>query len=475
MSVASVEAASVKSVETTSVESVETMPVESLATTSVQPLKTMSVESEDEAPSYNDFIFAAEDEQDLLDRNLLSQPFPDGTRLVHRQCLGRWSYNQPLSQLPTDFVPIPIMTESKATLEYLGFNERTTARLWARWQAWLMPEFPCKLLASFPDVFASTIGAEGCRRYNNTWSEDDGLWYECMDHIGLSTEFQQAIMDPDFRTLRLSQSCYYWVNNTINMRWNNLESVRLASLHRANQLKEASLPRPENIKPTICRAPLVSPFTAFSKPALITAQGDADSLPLFKAVDLAEVESMLNDSGDTLDRRFFGKRGRYAPGDFYGGSSDYRHFITDRDLAVLEAGYIRRRQIVKSAAVAHITVDLDSLWDLPDDKLSTLYWPREEWKQVVTDACKRYCRPYWAKGAAVAIGNMPRKPRDALRVMRSEEEMTHDDVWKNGDGEDVVQYAFPHGDDEVDFFEDRVEWSLKVFPLTEEEAELIEG
>ncbi|PHH80950.1 hypothetical protein CDD80_5160 [Ophiocordyceps camponoti-rufipedis] len=435
----------------------------------------MPVESEDKTPSYNEMVFAPEDEQDLLERELLSAPFPDGTRLVHRQCLGRWTYNQPLSQLPTDFVPIPITTESEATLRYLGFDEHTAARLWDRWQACSMPEFGCKEFSSFPDLFASTIGTEDCRQYNNTWSEDDGLWYECMDYMGLSTEFQQAIMDPDFRTIRLSQSCYYWVNNTIDMRWNNLLSVRMASLHRASQLEKGS---PPQHKSTICRAPLVSPFTAMSKPALKTAHGDSDSLPLFKAVDLNEVESMLNDTGDTLDKSFFdGYSARYAVGDFC-DSSGNRHFITDRDVAVMEASYIRRRQMVKSAAVAHITVDLHSLWDLPDDKIYTLYWPREDWKEVVTDSCNYSC-PDWAKEASVMIGNMPRKPMDALRAMESGEELSHDDVWKNGAGEDVVQYAFPHAslydDEEVDFFEDRVEWSLKVFPLTEEEAERIEG
>jgi hypothetical protein len=81
-------------------------------------------------------------------------------------------------------------------------------------------------------------------RRNDTTSEDnDQEWYDCMNAHGIATEFQDSIMDPFFKPLRLTKSCMEWVLDTVNMRYRGLEHIQRASDEREEALQQVRLSR----------------------------------------------------------------------------------------------------------------------------------------------------------------------------------------------------------------------------------------
>ncbi|KAJ5385403.1 hypothetical protein N7517_003314 [Penicillium concentricum] len=55
--------------------------------------------------------------------------------------------------------------------------------------------------------------------------DDDARWFHCMDLYGISSELQQAIMDPKFRHIRLTKSRKFWAQNTSKLRYRGLQAV----------------------------------------------------------------------------------------------------------------------------------------------------------------------------------------------------------------------------------------------------------
>lgn len=55
--------------------------------------------------------------------------------------------------------------------------------------------------------------------------DSDTQWRKCMDACGLAVETQDAIVDPQFTYLRLSKSCLHWMNDTMDMRYAELDDI----------------------------------------------------------------------------------------------------------------------------------------------------------------------------------------------------------------------------------------------------------
>lgn len=71
-----------------------------------------------------------------------------------------------------------------------------------------------------------------------------------MQEMGLSAEFQTAIMDPPFKAIRLTGSCKDWVVDTIKARYEDLLAIQETSQKRARAV--ASRPRLGQSGPCPC-------------------------------------------------------------------------------------------------------------------------------------------------------------------------------------------------------------------------------
>lgn len=43
----------------------------------------------------------------------------------------------------------------------------------------------------------------------DVWGDDDAAWIECMIQCGMDEGFQDAVMDPRFRAIRLRETCAF--------------------------------------------------------------------------------------------------------------------------------------------------------------------------------------------------------------------------------------------------------------------------
>jgi hypothetical protein len=127
---------------------------------------------------------------------------------------------------------IPTVLVSYETLLYVGLSEARATELWTRWSNWpthgprretdsddgygLVVEFDDWILSSFE---------------NRPDAADDSTeeWRACLERCGISSDLQDAIMDPHFDYLRLSHSCIHWINDTVKMRYEGLIDIQKTS------------------------------------------------------------------------------------------------------------------------------------------------------------------------------------------------------------------------------------------------------
>lgn len=139
---------------------------------------------------------------------------------------------------------------SRATLVYVGLTEEKAAELWNQWINW--PKYgPSRywldsddgLQVTFHDICSQSLNGQ----QHTCCGEDDSKWVDCMNAWGISKEMQEAIMDPAFECIRDTNSCIYWVENTIDMRYRGLE-YRVEIAAKAASDLEGGLPGQETEK-----------------------------------------------------------------------------------------------------------------------------------------------------------------------------------------------------------------------------------
>ena len=70
--------------------------------------------------------------------------------------------------------------------------------------------------------------------------ETDDEWKATLQRLGISDEAQEAILDPHFEYLRLSDSCDFWVKDTVQMRFAALSDIQRTSVEREKALRRGS-------------------------------------------------------------------------------------------------------------------------------------------------------------------------------------------------------------------------------------------
>lgn len=194
-------------------------------------------------------ILAPLDSAELINCGLLGPGRTTGSQRLHKRRLNRSSdeenhdisLNISLSSPAADgaFAMIPVALISYETLVYVGLSEAKATELWNQWTSW-----PAQgpLRETDPDdggwivTFKDFIIGSFENRVDAV-DDNDQEWRACLNRCGVAVDLQNAIMDPRFKYLRLSQSCLYWVNDTVNMRYAGLEDIQRSSHEREMQLR----------------------------------------------------------------------------------------------------------------------------------------------------------------------------------------------------------------------------------------------
>ncbi|RFU76541.1 hypothetical protein TARUN_5705 [Trichoderma arundinaceum] len=190
-------------------------------------------------------ILQPEDKRALVNQGLLLLDTPKDTQRIHKRRLTRNSnveYSHlPLNSEPDMFVTIPEELVSLATIQYLGYGEESATHIWNRWIASAPGYYVPESDPAFGTPFIDAIIGYSDRRYDiDTCDEDDEKWHECMNRCGIDRDTQNAIMNPAFKRIRLTESCLFWIRDTIELRYLALLEVQKASHERSRAIEGAS-------------------------------------------------------------------------------------------------------------------------------------------------------------------------------------------------------------------------------------------
>jgi hypothetical protein len=203
-------------------------------------------------------ILAPLDSADLLNRGLLGPGRTTGFHRLHKRRLNRSSdeenhdipLNVSLSSPAADdaFAMIPVALISYETLVYVGLSEAKATELWSQWTNW-PAQGPRRetdpddggLIVTFKDFIIGSF-----KNRVDVADDNEQQWQACLNGCGIAVDVQNAIMDPRFKDLCLSQSCLYWVNDTIKMRYAGLEDIQRSSREREMQLRRIATRSDDN-------------------------------------------------------------------------------------------------------------------------------------------------------------------------------------------------------------------------------------
>ena len=449
-------------------------------------------------------VLASADVEDLSSTGLISPPSSDGTRRVHKRRLNRSSDDDnshlPLTPIsPTSsssvtemYATIPELLVSLATLKYLGYTDTAANQIWDRWSNW--PSTPPGRFEVDSDgeiLFLDVAVSHLTRvRDQDTWDENDHSWFHFMNLGGINLEVQTAIMDPIYKRIRLTESCYFWVKDTIKLRYRGLEAIQTASRERAMAMARAAS-RPgyststhdgssiggssgssqitlsqkdgqRSISGTMRMAPGISSDTAFSN-ACRSAQNIPGSIILYKGLDQARLNGFFDNSGAIVA---WEKMFSNPPTDFLRSPGFY--FTVQRDIAEHYACYAKRRDDLQSVVIVHVIVPNRKVECLSTTQLQKTYWPSVEWKNLVwhcRNANKFPSQLRKFKQASLIIGTIAKKPNRVYNNMDSFAQIDESCVFKTKDGRNAVQYVF-HDDEGHEFLEELAPGSVTVHPVS---------
>lgn len=183
------------------------------------------------------------DSADLLNRGLLRPGRTTGYHRLHKRRLNRSSDEEnqdipllvSLSSPAADdaFAMIPVALISYETLDYVGLSEAKATKLWSQWTNWpsLGPRRETDpddggLIVTFKDFIIGSFE----NRVDAT-SDNAQQWRTCLNECGIAVDVQDAIMDPHFKYLYLSQSCLCWImtlSKCATQGWRTFRELRVS-------------------------------------------------------------------------------------------------------------------------------------------------------------------------------------------------------------------------------------------------------
>ncbi|KAI4251211.1 MAG: hypothetical protein L6R42_008468 [Xanthoria sp. 1 TBL-2021] len=112
-------------------------------------------------------------------------------------------------------VTIPAVLESVQALSFIGFTDRAADQIMYRHS----------LVSAHRDDVDILSFAKGHIRSAKDASLPWENWRDAMDEMGVKNSVQEAIMLPQFESLRLTQSAMFWVLDTISAKYMYLQSI----------------------------------------------------------------------------------------------------------------------------------------------------------------------------------------------------------------------------------------------------------
>lgn len=443
-------------------------------------------------------ILAPLDAANLQNRGLLGPGNTTFSHRLHKRCLNRSSDEEhrsiplsaPLSS-QTAFATIPSVLISLETLIYIGLSSAKADELWNRWSDWLLEPYGPRRETDPDDGFGLTvtfhdfiIGWSVTNRVDAV-GDNDLEWRECLDACGIDAATQDDIMDPNFTYIRRTNSCIYWARDTIEMRYAGLEDIQRTSCTRETELRQAaSYPsssqgvQGSNIgitsTPSTGQGRSISGIQQGTAGIEVDIWGSSSAIAalnapgyttLYKGLDQARISGLFDQSGAVAK---IGTLLSLPPSDFSSDSSRF-YFTPDHKVARYYAAYAKKRAICESVVIVCIRIPNAAIESLPQKDIQRIFWPNNEWKELVWLSRTRSLHPSHLdkySEATLIIGTTSCKADRIYYEMKTWEEITEEcilRVGKAGQKTDAVQYVFSGKRNGHEFLTEHAH-SVKVFP-----------
>lgn len=431
-----------------------------------------------------------------METGLAGPPRSDGTIRLHRSRINGSSDEEnadlpltPVSPTSSDlhFITIPDTLISSATLIYLGFTKERAEFIWNQWTNWPYPRETDPENEDNPrgnmlyiEVILLHFGSYGSDDEYDTYSENNEEWTYCMDRYGINDELKATMMDPRFNSIRLTNSCLYWLRDTIEERYFGLEDIQAASYER-----QMAIQRPQEHlggsqyeqRWTIQERAGKSLHTSTSRFAMEAGHTQPGHIKLFKGISQRRLKDIVNPNDGSIDTSALMS---YPQTDFLSRTGG-GYFAVDRDMAVRYANWAKHRVKGGSAAILQITIPNSAIESLPADQVYKIYWDPngidKTWEKVIYYSRNGKLGPKDLRRllnkATLIIGTIATGPNHHFGRMRSYEEIRERDVMKDQEGRPAIQYVW-HLDGEF-LLEQFCCESLQVFPVTVAELSAFNG
>ena len=135
-------------------------------------------------------------------------------------------------------VEIPEVMRSKETFLFLGLTEGMAATLWERWLQITPddrgPDGPISFLSLAENLIT-------CHD-DDVWCVHEP-WEKFITSLGFANEVAEAICDPEYHSIRFTESAKFWLLDTLQLRWRSLEELHDMSRLRLRKVQSNADPR----------------------------------------------------------------------------------------------------------------------------------------------------------------------------------------------------------------------------------------
>jgi len=158
---------------------------------------------------------------------LLSPPDPGDESSGSGVTSSAKSSGSPITMDESEYpdLEIPVSIYSPEALGFLGFSAEMSKSLFENWaydEEW-----------SYKDMVF--------RHLEEMAAQESQDWHIEMERVGLSKEFQEAIMDPNFGEVRCTHRLMFWIRDTISEIFRVLETMNNRLQNNLDLLKTWSL------------------------------------------------------------------------------------------------------------------------------------------------------------------------------------------------------------------------------------------
>lgn len=284
---------------------------------------------------------------------------------------------------------IPTSAISVDALEFIGFSQATAKTVYERF---INRPDPNINIDSFLDYATSQVQQIWALKTNGYTDR------EAMAGVGLTTDFQDRMLDPDFTEVYETETLLFWVRDTLGIGYAALEQLQERLKHHVKVMKakkkakrasvqgtfpgESSQAALRQITATVSQTP-----EGHSLPAnFISVQTEPDLPSLLEYVVLYKGKAAQDMEGNPWIRDD-GSMDMNVMSSLPGGDFNYRspmHYWTpEREVAELYRAWAQRRCPQSETWVVRICVPIAFINSIPTAEL----WYSPDWKEFVW-----YCR-----------------------------------------------------------------------------------